>query len=173
MLLGHPFVLSAASPGKTSAVHPLVRHLRALAASAIVLFGLWALIVGVWDRSIVLFGVVAVLIASALAELLRARAGVGVRIPAALLAKGLMIPPMIVADFGVLLWALARSGLERHVVRGELVTRPLRVEGAGARAWIALAASYSPNALVIDVDPENETVLLHDLVPWRRSEEPA
>jgi hypothetical protein len=36
-----------------------------------------------------------------------------------------------------------------------------------------LVAGYSPNAYVVDVDVDEGTVLLHDLVPWRRSEEPA
>jgi hypothetical protein len=43
----------------------------------------------------------------------------------------------------------------------------------GPRAWTALAASYSPNAYVIDIEPETHRVLLHDLVPRRESERPA
>jgi hypothetical protein len=35
------------------------------------------------------------------------------------------------------------------------------------------AANFSPNAYVVDVDPHAHTVVLHDLVPYRRSEEPA
>jgi hypothetical protein len=36
--------------------------------------------------------------------------------------------------------------------------------------WLA---GFSPNAFVIEIDAERDTVLIHDLVPWRRSEEPA
>jgi hypothetical protein len=36
-----------------------------------------------------------------------------------------------------------------------------------------LLAGYSPNAYVVDIDPDEDVVLVHDLVPWRRSEEPA
>jgi hypothetical protein len=45
--------------------------------------------------------------------------------------------------------------------------------GAAYRAWTTLLGGYSPNASVIDIDVERNLVLLHDLVPWRRSEEPA
>lgn len=152
---------------------PAFRHLRAFVVSVVVLFALWALVVGEWDRSIALFGAASAVAATALAEVLRTRAAVGVRIPAKLLAEGLSIPPMIVADFGVITWALLRSGLRRRVVRGELVTRTLRDNRPGARAWIAFAATYSPNALVVDIDRERGTILLHDLVPWRKSESPA
>jgi hypothetical protein len=37
---------------------------------------------------------------------------------------------------------------------------------------VALAASYSPNAYVVDVGAD-ATVVVHDLVPNRRSESPA
>jgi hypothetical protein len=36
-----------------------------------------------------------------------------------------------------------------------------------------LIAGWSPNAYVVDIDEESGTVLLHDLVPNRASEEPA
>ena len=40
------------------------------------------------------------------------------------------------------------------------------------RAWAAWAAQFSPNAYVVEIDPERELVLVHDLVPNRPSEEP-
>jgi len=63
-------------------------------------------------------------------------------------------------------------------VRGKLISRELErgavaARGVGPRAWTVLLSSYSPNAYAIDVDPETRTVLLHDLVPHRRSERPA
>jgi hypothetical protein len=35
-----------------------------------------------------------------------------------------------------------------------------------------LVANFSPNAYVIDIDRQQNLVLLHDLVPFRKSEEP-
>jgi hypothetical protein len=81
-----------------------------------------------------------------------------------------------VVDFGIVVWALLASVARREVVRGSFRSRELDRKrdagGAGPRAWVALAASYSPNAYVVDVEPD-ATVLVHDLVPHRRSESPA
>lgn len=159
-------------------MHPLVRHLRALVVSAVVLFALWALVVGEWYRSEALIGAALALAAAAVAEAARTRTGVGVRVPARLLVRSASVPLLIVADFGVLVWALVRSLVDRRVVRGAIVTRAFEATGdapeeRGARAFTALAATYSPNAYVLDIDCEAGTIVLHDLVPWRPSESPA
>ena len=75
-------------------------------------------------------------------------------------------------------WALLSGVVRRRIVRGELVSRERPpaswvTQGAGPRAWTVLVASFSPNAYVVDVDPEERRVLLHDLVRYRKSEEPA
>jgi hypothetical protein len=85
---------------------------------------------------------------------------------------------MVVVDFGIVVWALLASVAHRRVVRGELISRELErdigaADGVGPRAWTALAASYSPNAFVLDIDPSSRRVLVHDLVPHRQSESPA
>jgi hypothetical protein len=85
---------------------------------------------------------------------------------------------MVFVDFGILTWALLAGIARRRIVRGELIARARPrgswvTQGAGPRAWTGLVASFSPNAYVIDVDPEEGRVLLHDLVPYRKSEEPA
>ena len=43
---------------------------------------------------------------------------------------------------------------------------------AGVRAWVGLAATYSPNAYVVGFDTDGETALVHDLVRNRSSESP-
>ena len=45
--------------------------------------------------------------------------------------------------------------------------------GFALRGWIALLATYSPNAYVVEIERERSLVLLHDLLPRRSSEEPA
>jgi hypothetical protein len=62
-------------------------------------------------------------------------------------------------------------------VRGRFRARALAAGGEGPdavarRAWTVLLAGYSPNAYVVDLDPETQQVILHDLVPHRASEEP-
>jgi hypothetical protein len=78
---------------------------------------------------------------------------------------------MIVVDFGIVMAALVRRR------RGEFVVRDFEAGGddpysVGVRAFTMLVANFSPNAYVIDIDREQNLVLLHDLVPFRKSEEP-
>ena len=71
------------------------------------------------------------------------------------------------------MWVLIRSAVRREAVRGEFRTQKLGRSTAGTRVWRNLLANYSPNAYVVDIDTEREVVLLHDLIPLRKSEEPA
>jgi hypothetical protein len=85
---------------------------------------------------------------------------------------------MVLVDFAIVIGALFASLIRREIVRGRFVTRELDAPGDdptsfGTRAWITLLACFSPNAYVVDVDADKGTVLLHDLVPFRKSEEPA
>lgn len=51
---------------------------------------------------------------------------------------------------------------------GHLVRRPSAALGDGAamwRAWLATAATYSPNAYVLDIDRDTGQALLHGLRP--------
>jgi len=76
------------------------------------------------------------------------------------------------------MWVLASSLARRRVVQGAFVTRAFDAgpkttpTGQGRRAWTIWLAGLSPNAYVIEVDPEGDTALLHDLRVWPRSEEP-
>jgi hypothetical protein len=118
-------------------------------------------------------------IAATLTEGARAAAGVHLRLPPAPLRKTVSLPIAIVADFGVLTYALARSLIRRETVAGRYISRPFdpgaktTPAGTARRAWTIYLAGFSPNAYVVDIDVDENRVLLHDLVPWRRSEEPA
>jgi len=154
-----------------------VKHVAAWVAWWIALFWFWLLLVGQWNREEVVAAAIAATIAASLAELARTRTGFSARIPLGGLAD---LPPalgMVVVDFGIVTWALLVSLARRRVVRGELFSRELtdksRARGTGPRAWTTIVASYSPNAFVLDIDPDEQRVLLHDLVRHRASEEPA
>jgi hypothetical protein len=154
-----------------------VKHVLAWVAWWLPFFWLWMLLAGEWNRQEWVAAASAATIAATLAELSRVRTGFGARVPAGAVADVPQALAMVVVDFGIVVWALLTSIARRRVVRGELVSRELadrsRAHGVGPRAWTALAASYSPNAYVIDIDPETRSVLLHDLVPRRSSESPA
>lgn len=141
------------------------------------LFWLWLLLVGEWNREQVVAAAIAATIAASVAELGRMRTGLSAPLPVRLLAAVPQALGMVFVDFGILARALLAGIVRRRVVRGELVTRERArgswvTEGAGPRAWTVLVASFSPNAYVIDVDPEKRRVLLHDLVRNPKSEHP-
>lgn len=155
-----------------------MKHLIPWLAWWLALFWLWLLLAGEWNRQEWVAAAVAATIAASLAEVARVRTGFGARLPLRALADVPQVLGMVVVDFGVVIGALFASAARRRIVRGALVSRDLErgaeaARGVGPRAWTALAASYSPNAYVIDIEPEAQTVLLHDLVPNRHSESPA
>jgi hypothetical protein len=154
-----------------------VKHVGAWIAWWIALFWLWLLLAGQWNREEAVAAAIAATIAASLAELARVRTGFSARIPLSSLADLPEALGAVVVDFGILVWALVASVARRRIVRGELYSRELthrsRADGTGPRAWTTLVASYSPNAFVLDIDPETRHVLLHDLVRHRASEKPA
>jgi hypothetical protein len=155
-----------------------VKHVRAFVVWWIALFLLWLLLVGQWNREQAVAAAIAATIAAGTAEFARSRTGFGAPLPPRLLARVPGALGMVFVDFGIVAWALVAGVARRRIVRGELVTRELPrgswvTQGTGPRAWTALVASYSPNAYVVDVDPEARTVVLHDLVPYPESEKPA
>jgi hypothetical protein len=154
-----------------------VKHVAAWIAWWIALFWLWLLLVGQWNREEVVAAAIAATIAASLAELARLRTGFAARIPLSGVADLPQALGAVVVDFGILVWALVVSLVRRRIVRGELYSRGLtdasRARGTGPRAWTTIVASYSPNAFVLDIDPETRHVLLHDLVRRRASEDPA
>jgi hypothetical protein len=100
------------------------------------------------------------------------------RVPLRVLARGWSALPMVLVDFGIVMWALLRSAPRRKVVRGLFRSHEFPAGGddpasVGTRAWVNWLANFSPNAYVVDIEEERQLVLLHDLVPNRRSEEPA
>lgn len=153
-----------------------VRHVAFWAGWWAALFGLWLLLAGQWNPKEIVAAAVAAAVASSVAELARTRTGFSARLPLRALRDLPQLPAMVVVDFGIVVWALLASAARREVVRGSFLSRELgRKEdaaGVGPRAWVALAASYSPNAYVVGVEADG-TVLLHDLVPSRKSESPA
>ena len=140
-------------------------------------FWLWLLLVGEWNRIELVAAAIAATVAATFGEFARSRAGARARLPLAWVARAWNVPVMLLVDFAIVVWALVASAARREVVRGTFVTRDFRAGGSaasasGIRAWAALTASYSPNAYVVDIDAGTNAALLHDLVPFRRSEEP-
>jgi hypothetical protein len=154
-----------------------MKHVIAWVAWWLALFWLWLLLAGEWNEQEWVAAATAATIAATVAEFARVRTGFAARVPLRDLADLPQALGMVVIDFGIVVWALLVSIARQRVVRGKLISRELEGGSAvaraiGPRAWAVLVASYSPNAYVVDLDPETKQVLLHDLVPNRASEKP-
>jgi hypothetical protein len=149
-----------------------VKHARAWLVAWIVLWWLWLLLAGEWNHDEWIAAAAAATAGATLGEIARTRAGARARLPLKHLASLWMVPVAVVLDFGLLMWALVRRQAGTFRAR-EFAAGGDDPTSTGIRAWTALVATYSPNAYVVEIDPEQQLVLLHDLVPYRRSEEPA
>lgn len=143
-----------------------------------ILWAFWFLLVGEWNRIEIVAASCVAPVAAAVVELAVSHAGLRARVPLRWVARAKTVPLTIVVDFGVVTWALLRAVLRRERVHGTFRVKPFPAtgtspEGVGVRAWTTIAATFSPNAYVIDIDPEHDVVLLHDLVPLSSSEKPA
>lgn len=143
----------------------------------IALFFLWLAYQGEWNRIEWIAAACAATLGSAFALLLARRGLFGFRVPLRAVRDGANLPVQVFVDFGIVTRALIQRLCGRRI-EGTFVTRtfPSRGSGeraAGDRAMRVFLSAVSPNAYVIDVDPGDHQVLFHDLVPNRKSEEPA
>jgi len=138
--------------------------------SVVVLFWFWLLLVGEWDREELVAAAIAAVVAAALAAAAQQAAGLTPTIGRRALARAASVPLDVFVDFGIVVWALVRSVARGRAVRGSFhVRRPAPEDPA----WAMWLATISPNAYVVDIDTAADTVLVHDLVTRRASEEPA
>jgi hypothetical protein len=146
-----------------------VRHVLAWIVWWLACFWLWLLLVGEWNGTELVAAMVAAAAAASLAELARAWIPVRWHVPGSVLRSLPSLPLVIGEDFAIVVRLLVRSLLRGEAVRGRYLERPLRSDDP----WTTLVASVSANAYVVGTDRERGTVVVHDLVARRRSEEPA
>ncbi|HET9078791.1 MAG TPA: hypothetical protein VFN68_17780 [Acidimicrobiales bacterium] len=85
----------------------------------------------------------------------------------------------VVVDFGVVTAFLLRALVRRERGSGAFVARrdfpagAADAEGTAWRGFVSMTSTLSPNSYVVDIDHEDRHRLSHDLVPSRRSEQPA
>ena len=149
-----------------------MKRVASVGAWWIVLYWLWLAFVGEWNGLEWGAAAVAATVATAIAEVVRRQPLLRPAFRARWLLDAANLPLQILEDCLIVLAALPRR---RHGIFHARPTGPSgdSAEAAGRAAFLTIAASYSPNALVLDVDRESGTVLLHDLVPRRGSERPA
>jgi hypothetical protein len=145
----------------------------------IAVFWLWILLCGEWNAVEWIAAACAATVTATVAETVRALAGLRWRIPARDIAAAWNQPLQVVIDFGIVVGALLVGAARLRTVRGRFLVRTfhpargLAPRRFGSRAFRTYVATISPNAYVVDVDEQQRTVLFHDLVPYRKSEEPA
>lgn len=154
------------------------RLLLLLPAWWFALFWIWLLFVGEWNALEWMAAAAAGLVAAVAAVVVHELGVLGFRLRPRLFAPVPSVLWAVVVDFGLLVRVLARALLRRQVPRGVFRARPFDagpVDGplaAGRRGVLGALATYSPNAYLIDIDPERGEALVHDLVPRRSSEKP-
>jgi multisubunit Na+/H+ antiporter MnhE subunit len=137
----------------------------------------WALLAALW-LALVDTVVVPELVAGAAAAAIAATGAVVVRGQRRLLLRPRAawlraVPPAVgraVTDLGPLLGALWRRGVRRHDERGVLVEVPYGAvaddpTAAAHRALTQALGTFAPNTIVVDVDRDRRTLLVHQLVP--------
>jgi multisubunit Na+/H+ antiporter MnhE subunit len=140
------------------------------------LYALWWWLVGtwspwnaVWGAALACLGSVAALVTGGPAR----RRTPSSRWPQELGRAVLQVP----LDFALLVAVLSRTVVQGdRGPHGSFLARSTRETGSRAasrRAWVTILATLSPNAYVVDLDADSGRALVHDLRPWRSSEEPA
>jgi hypothetical protein len=153
-----------------------VRLARTYVLWWISLFWSWFALQGEWNRIEWVAAACMATVGAALGTLLVARDLLRYRVPLVAISSAARVPLQVVLDFAIITMFLFRR-LRGEDVRGSFVTRRFEPRGHGSTrrgdvGWRTITATYSPNAIVIDVDPEAGISLFHDLVPHRPSEEP-
>jgi len=148
------------------------RHVAPWILSFVALFWLWMLLVGEWNQVELIYAACIAAFAATVGEWARTVADVKFQVPARPFIGLPSALGMVFVDFGIAIASLVRLRSGRFIVRESQATQAGEL-GVGDRAFSTLVANYSPNAYVVDVDDKAGTVLLHDLVPNRKSEEPA
>jgi hypothetical protein len=140
----------------------------------VVLFWLWLAFAGEWNWIEWAAAAIAASAGATIAAVVRAQRELRFSFRRAWLREAAGVPRAIVVDCVVVLAELRKGSR----FEGAFQSRPTgpvgdSAEAAGRAAFLAIAACYSPNAYVVDVDRSSGDVLTHALVPRRDSERPA
>jgi multisubunit Na+/H+ antiporter MnhE subunit len=149
---------------------PLMRRLLTLVVWWGLLVLLWIAYVGTVAGTELAAGVLAALVAAVALETVRAQGLLHFRTDRVWLLRVWKAPAQIVYDFVLLSWLLVRALARRQRIRGEFLTTPfptgdLRAAYAWRRAWVTTLGTMSPNVLVVDLDVDDRTAVLHSLDP--------
>ena len=144
-----------------------MKHVAAFLVFWVVLWWLWMLLAGEWNRTQWIAAAGGAAIAAFVGEAARSRVGRTPAPPLRILASVPAALGMVFVDFALVMWALAIR--KRGAFR---TTASAIATDDRARPWATYVALVSPNAYVLDFDAEAGTVLTHHLVPNQASQDP-
>ena len=124
----------------------------------------WLLLVGTIAGTEVVAGLVAAAIGATAAEVVRSLGMLDYAVEWRWLRRTPRQIARAVPDFFLVLATLIRPRKGAFRVL-EFPTGGERAVDHGRRAWAGLAGSFGPNRVVVDLDPDTRSVLVHDLVP--------
>jgi multisubunit Na+/H+ antiporter MnhE subunit len=150
----------------------VARRALALFIWAALLFLLWLVLVGTVASLELYAGAVAAAIGATAAELVRSRGLMRFRVEPRWVARVWRPLVQVVPDFATLALAVFRTIASRRFppdayVEVDLAGTGARPRSAGWRALASAAGSLAPNTVVVDVDRERRSMLVHKLVPDR------
>lgn len=145
------------------------RAILAAAAAGTVLLGLWLLLLSTTAIPEVLAGMVAAAIATTAGVAAVSATGSQFHPRAAWLWELRCLPWLVVTDSVVAARVLARAiagrrSLSRYVAVGPLAIAGAEPRAAARRAVYTVACSLPPGTIVVALDEETRSVLLHQLV---------
>jgi multisubunit Na+/H+ antiporter MnhE subunit len=134
----------------------------------IVLFWLWFLYQGEWNHILIVAAICAATLAALTAVLVRRRARPAFRLEWAWISRTAKVPWLVLRETVQTAWVLVLALPRRRTHFGEFRAFPFPAGGSrpaerGRRALAALAIGFSPNSYVVDIDPETDAMLVHDL----------
>jgi len=125
---------------------------------------LWFLLVGNIADTERIAGLVAAAIGATAAEVVRSQGLLDLRVEWRWITRTPRQLARVLPDFFVVIGTLGRPRRGAFRIL-DFPTGGERAVDHGRRAWAGFAASLAPNRLVVDIDPDNRSVLVHDLVP--------
>lgn len=163
--------MSRRKQGKHGAVaRPRSNELVPAALTWLFLLGLWMLLSGSLVLTELIVGAVGAGVGAIAFEAVRRQGLVRFHPRARWLPRVWRLPFRVFSEAWVVFWALLKGLALRRPVRGRFREVPFRTGGTDARssarrALVTVAASLSANEYVVDLDRENGTLLIHELVP--------
>jgi multisubunit Na+/H+ antiporter MnhE subunit len=133
------------------------------------LFVGWLLLVDTFDPQELVVGAMAAALAASVAIVVHRQGYIRFWPRAAWLAHLPYLARMVIVDSGVLAVALWRRLVLRQPVSGSTIRVPFHHGGdngrdGARRALVNISVSLTPNSFVLDLDPEGDSVLVHQLV---------